>query len=192
MTRPSYATTTCGRVLSILREGNMNNGEQELYARLKYSVLKELDISISEYFFIDMISQLCKKYGWCNKSISNIADDMNMSRRGVILIRDRMIKRGLIIKGKSNRLKVSEIVQKVHFFENEKVHKFPQKVHKVHSKSAQSASKTSVEKYKRYTKNRNNENDELSPSEYMEKYYTFKPTIIEEGISTRFPKIRCS
>lgn len=156
----------------------MSKGEQELYARLKYSALKDLDISISEYFFVDMVCQLCKKYGWCNKSIDNIANDMNMSRRGVISIRDRMIKKGLVIKGKANRLRVSEKVQKVHFFENEKVHNLHQEVQKVHPKSAKSASKTPVEKYKRNTKNSNDEKNELTPREHMDKFYKFKPTVI--------------
>jgi len=126
-----------------------------LFAHLQYDVLHDLEISIPEYWYLDMVFQL-SRFGWCNKKLENIAKDMRMSRRGVIGIRDRLIKKGLIIKGVGNRVKTSEKVQKVYFLEQEykKSAVYSRKVQKVHSKSAENVSKTPVENNKRITKNK--------------------------------------
>lgn len=101
-----------------------------------------------------MVFQL-SRVGWCNKKLENIATDMRMSRRGVIGIRERLIKKGLIEKGTGNRVRTSEKVQKVYFSEIDytKSAESSKKVQKVHSKSAESVSKTPVENNKRITKN---------------------------------------
>lgn len=125
------------------------------FAHLQYQVLYDLEISISEYFLLDMVYQL-SRHGWCNKKLDNIAHDMNVSKRGVIKMRDRLIERKLLIKGRSNRLKTSEKVNKVYFIDDRASQKSALssgKVHKVHSKSALSVSKTSVENNNRITKN---------------------------------------
>lgn len=124
------------------------------FAHLQYDVLHELEISIPEYWYLDMVFQL-SRFGWCNKKLENIASDMRMSRRGVIGIRDRLIDKGLVVKGVGNRVRTSEKVQKVYFFEQtyKKSAESSKKVQKVHSKSAESVSKTPVENNKRLTKN---------------------------------------
>lgn len=124
------------------------------FAHLQYDVLHELEISIPEYWYLDMVFQL-SRFGWCNKKLENIAADMRMSRRGIIGIRDRLIEKKLIIKGIGNRVKTSEKVQKVYFLEQEykKSALYSKKVQKLHSKSAESVSKTPVENNKRITKN---------------------------------------
>lgn len=127
------------------------------YAHLEYQVLHELEISIAEYFLLDMIFRLSGNgTRWCNKKIDNIAFDMRMSKRGVIDLRNRLIEKKLLKKGVGNRLLTSEKVQKVYFLDEDelqKVQKVPQKVQKLHSKSAESVSKTSVENNKRITEN---------------------------------------
>lgn len=124
------------------------------FAHLQYDVLHELEISIPEYWYLDMVFQL-SRFGWCNKKLENIATDMRMSRRGIIDIRNRLITKGLIIKGVGNRVKTSEKVQKVYFSEQtyEKSADNSKKVQKLHSKSADFVSKTPVENNKRITKN---------------------------------------
>lgn len=124
------------------------------FAHLQYDVLHELEISIPEYWYLDMVFQL-SRFGWCNKKLENIAADMRMSKRGVIKLRDRLIEKKLIVKGVGNRVRTSEKVNKVYFSdkEYEKSALSSKKVNKVHSKSALSVSKTPVENNKRITKN---------------------------------------
>jgi hypothetical protein len=117
------------------------------YAHLEYQVLHELDISVNEYFLLDMIYRL-SRIGWCNKKLDNIAFDMNLSQRGIIKLRNRLIERKLLIKGIGNRLKTSEKLNKVYFIDESSLRKTAlssQKLNKVHSKTEQSVSKTSVE-----------------------------------------------
>lgn len=125
------------------------------YAHLEYRALHELDISIAEYFLLDMIYRISGNGSrYAQKKLENIAFDMNMSRKGVIIMRDRLIEKKLLLKGSGNKLRTSEKVHKVYFMDEselEKVHKVPQKVHKVHSKSALYSSKTSVENNSRLT-----------------------------------------
>jgi hypothetical protein len=110
------------------------------YAHLEYQVLHELEISIPEYFFLDMVFRLSRD-GWCNKKLDSIAYDMRMTRRGVIVMRDRLIGRKLLKKGVGNRLATTEKVNSVYFLDEDeltKVHsvqkkctQFTQKVHSV-------------------------------------------------------------
>lgn len=74
------------------------------YAHLEYRVLHELDISINEYWYLDMVYQLSRD-GWCYKSLQSIADDMKLSKQGVVKMRDRLIQRGLIKKNIKGHVK---------------------------------------------------------------------------------------
>lgn len=127
------------------------------FAHLEYQVLHDLEISISEYFMLDMIFRLSGGGSrWCNKKLDNIAKDMRLTQRGVIKIRNRLIERKLIIKGVANRLKTSEKLNKVYFLEEspaKKTELSSKKLNKVHPKTEQSVSKTSVENNRRITKN---------------------------------------
>ena len=92
------------------------------FAHLQYQVLHELEISINEYFMLDMIHHLSGggKH-WCNKKLDNIAFDMRLSKRGVTDIRNRLVERGLLIKGIRNKLKTSVKVQKMYFMEEKEL-----------------------------------------------------------------------
>lgn len=109
------------------------------YAHLYYDVLHELDISIAEYFLMDMIYQLCRG-GWSRKRLEYIAQDMNISRLGVMKMRDRLITKGLLEKGVGSRLKTTEKVNKVYFSQEDykKSIQSYKKVNKVYKKSIQS------------------------------------------------------
>lgn len=122
-----------------------NQNETPLYATLLYHVIKELDVSIAEYFYLDMVHKLSYDK-WCYKSLDNCANDMNISKRGLIKMRDRLIDRGLLKKNLRGHLKVTEkytevAVNKVHQTPNMAVNKVPKSVNKVHRSGEQSATK---------------------------------------------------
>lgn len=119
--------------------------ETPLYATLMYEVLKKLGVSIAEYFYLDMIHKLSYQR-WCIKSLDNCAKDMNISKRGLIKMRDRLIKEGLIEKNTKGHLRVTPkytvvAVNKVHHTPNMVVNKVPKSVNKVHRSGEQSATK---------------------------------------------------
>jgi hypothetical protein len=121
------------------------------YAHLEYQVLHELEVSIPEYFLLDMVYRLSRN-GWCNKKLDSIAFDMRMTRRGVIVMRDRLIARRLLKKGIGNRLATTEKVNSVYFLDEDELAKSAlssKKVHSVHPKSALSFPKNN----KRVTEN---------------------------------------
>lgn len=84
------------------------------YAHLEYVNLYRLQISVAEYFLLDMIHHLSRE-GWCNKKLDDIASDMRMTRRGVIAMRDRLVDKCLLVKGVGNRLRTSEKVNNLYF-----------------------------------------------------------------------------
>ena len=86
------------------RGGNSKSQIVNLYAHLHYRVLHELDITIPEYWYLDMVYQLSRD-GWCYKSLQSIANDMKMSKRGVAVMRDRLKNQKLIKTGINGRVK---------------------------------------------------------------------------------------
>ena len=125
----------------------MNRQVVPKYAHLEYKVLHELEVSIAEYFFLDMIHCLSRA-GWCQKKLENIAFDMRMTKKGIIKMRNRLIERKLLIKGVGNRLKTPEKVNLVYFFDESELQKrnlVPKKGNLVAPKRELSSSKTSVE-----------------------------------------------
>jgi|ERR1035437_6502484 predicted transcriptional regulator len=80
--------------------------EATKFAHLQYEVLHTLEISINEYWFLDMVYQLSRS-GWCYKSLESIANDMRLTKNGVVKLRDRLIERGLINKDRRGRLNTS-------------------------------------------------------------------------------------
>lgn len=88
--------------------------ETPLYATLLYGVRKELDITIAEYYYIDMVYHLSRnEKGWCYKSLESIADDMGMSKNGVVKMRNRLIERGFIKKSIKGYTKTTEMYHSV-------------------------------------------------------------------------------
>lgn len=76
------------------------------FAHLEYEVMHRLEVSIPEYWYLDMVYQLSRD-GWCWKSLDNIAVDMRMTKNGVMKMRDRLIDRGFIVKGVKGKVKTS-------------------------------------------------------------------------------------
>lgn len=82
----------------------MKNQTAKKYAHLEYEVLHKLDITIPEYWFLDSVHYLSRD-GWCWKSLQSFAIDMKMSKRGVAIMRDRLINKKLIKKNRKGHLK---------------------------------------------------------------------------------------
>lgn len=80
--------------------------EANKFAHLQYEVLHQLEISINEYWFLDMVYQLSRN-GSCYKSLESTAKDMRITKNGVVKLRDRLIKRGLVLKDRKGRLNTS-------------------------------------------------------------------------------------
>lgn len=129
--------------------------ETPLYATLMYDVLITLDVSIGEYFYLDMVHKLSYQR-WCSKSLEHCAFDMNISRRGLIKIKNRMLEKGFIEKNLRGHVRVTAkytevAVNKVHPPYDLLVNKVPKGVNKVHLNGEQSSL---IEINKRITENR--------------------------------------
>jgi len=116
--------------------------ETPKYATLMYDVLDVLEVSISEYFYLDMVQKLSYNR-WCIKSIENCANDMRISKRGLIKMRERLIEKGLLQKNIKGYTKVTKNYMDI------AVNKVPKSVNKVHSTGELSAYKNN----NRITKN---------------------------------------
>lgn len=90
--------------------------ETPKFAHLQYAVLKEFKMSPAEYWYLDMIYYLSRD-GWCYKSLVHIAEDMNMTKTGVVKLRDRLIDKGLVIKNRKGYVKSSGMYNKVYLNE---------------------------------------------------------------------------
>lgn len=99
------------------------------YATLLYQVRKELDISIAEYFYLDMVYHLSHS-GWCYKSLDSVALDMGITRMGVVKLRDRLIERKLIVKNAKGHVKTSVTYNKVIQVEPETYNKVAKRITK--------------------------------------------------------------
>ena len=123
----------------------MKQTESPLYATLLYGVRKKLNVSVTEYFYLDMVHKLSYNR-WCIKSLEHCAADIGISKRGLIKLRDRMLERGLLEKNLRGHLKVTAqytdiAVNKVHQTPYAVVNKVPKSVNKVHSGGELSATK---------------------------------------------------
>lgn len=96
----------------------MKNQTVNKYAHLEYETLHKLEISINEYWLLDMVYQLSRD-GWCYKSLSSIAQDMRLTKNGVVKMRDRLIDRGLLKKNKKGHLKTDVSYNSVYRLDKE-------------------------------------------------------------------------
>lgn len=92
----------------------MDNEQENVvpkYATLFYDVRAELDITWVEYIYLDMVYHLSHA-GWCIKSLENCGKDLGLDRSNVYRMRQRLIEKGLIIKGTGGKVKTSVIYAK--------------------------------------------------------------------------------
>lgn len=104
------------------------------YAHLEYRVLHELDISITEYWYLDMVYQLSRE-GWCYKSLQSIADDMKLSKQGIVKMRDRLIKRGLIKKNIKGHVKTEVAYNSVYQLDEKEYSTTQNRTTKLHNRT---------------------------------------------------------
>ena len=124
--------------------------ETPKYAMLDYAVRKELDISIAEYWYIDMVHHLSYNR-WCIKSLENIAEDMGIGKMGVYKMRDRLIERGLIKKNLRGHTKTTDTYNKV-ILNREEQKKTYNKVGRTYNKVIPTVSLSYTKNYKEGTK----------------------------------------
>lgn len=120
-----------------------------LYATLLYGVIKELDLSIAEYFYLDMVHKLSYQR-WCIKSLANCAYDMNISKFGLLKMRDRLLSTDLLEKNAKGHLRVTEkytevAVNKVDQFAKRSANKVAQSANKVQRIGQQSLPKSYID-----------------------------------------------
>lgn len=128
--------------------------EVPLYATLLYDVRKALDISWSEYVYLDMVQKLTINQRWCSKSLENTAIDLGITKMGVLKLRKRMVAKGLIELNEKGHPKVTKkyinvAVNKVDYKPQKSVNKVYESVNKVYSNGKLSLSKNN----NRVTKN---------------------------------------
>lgn len=85
----------------------MNQKETPKYATLFYGVAHQLKISWAEYVLLEMVYHLSHKTGYCYKTASSIAYDMNATKRGVNLMIARLCKRGFMERLTNNAVRVT-------------------------------------------------------------------------------------
>lgn len=124
------------------------------YATVLYEVRKKLDVSFSEYIYLDMVHKLSYQR-WCTKSLQNCADDLGISRRAIINMKNRLLERGLLEKNLRGHLRVTDkytgvAVHKLHQTPHMVVNKVPKMVKKLHSTGEETSL---IENNNRITKN---------------------------------------
>lgn len=128
-------------------------GRSPLYATLLYDVRRKLNISFTEYVYLDMVHKLSYQR-WCNKSLANCASDLGISKYGAMRMRDRLILRGYMEKNSKGHLRVTDAytevaVNKVDRLSEASANKVDRSANKVDRIGQQSATKNN---------NRNTEN----------------------------------
>lgn len=123
----------------------MRQEKTPLFATLLYDVRKKLDISIAEYFYLDMVYHLSYD-SWCYKSLENTASDMGITKQGLINMRERLLKKGLLKKNIKGYTKVTDkytsvAVNKVYPLNQKAVNKVDNAVNKVYPSGKQSLPK---------------------------------------------------
>ena len=146
------------------------------YCTLQYSSLKELNVSIAEYFYLDMVHQLSHQR-WCIKSLDHIADDMNITKMGVFKMRNRLIEVGYIEKHKDGSVRTTEAYNKVILETDDRITKLYGPYNKVIPAVSQS-----------YTKKDIRITEENKPQLTIERKYIPKPhklsTVFDEATNT--------
>ena len=127
--------------------------QSPLYATLFYEARKKLDISWSEYIYLDMVHKLSYER-WCIKSLENCAKDLGLTKRGVSKMKERLISKGLLKRNIKGHLRVTlkytgVAVNKVHQTPHVAVNKVPKSVNLVPSGGELSSTKNN----NRITKN---------------------------------------
>lgn len=85
---------------------NKIEGNRPKYATLLYEVREKLDISWTEYVYLDMVYHLSHDT-WCYKSLENIGRDLGLDRSNVFRMRKRLMEKDLIKKNVRGHVKTT-------------------------------------------------------------------------------------
>lgn len=121
-----------------------NQNEAAKFAHLQYHVLHQLEISINEYWFLDMVYQLSRG-GSCYKSLESIARDMRITKNGVVKLRDRLILRGFVEKDRKGRLNTSVMYNSVYRVDSQTYNSVQNRTTKYTSAVQLSGTKNNIE-----------------------------------------------
>ena len=125
------------------------------YTTIHYQLLRELDISATEYILLDIVNRLSKDDRWCRLSKGSFALDLNTSERNVYKIIARVLDKKLISKGRNGNLKTTN--------------KFKNTLNKVHDYPEQSSYNNKNNK----SNNKNKEKDNPLFLSFENKIYEF-------------------
>jgi hypothetical protein len=142
--------------------------QDDLYANLKYRVLEQLDVSIAEYFYLDMVHQLSHNR-WCTKSVEDAAKNMRITARGLQKMRTRLIDAGFIKRNIKGHLKTTEKYFDIITANKSGVNKVRSGVNKVRSGGEQSSYKNNK---------RNTENTGMTAKEVLNRFYVHKKSVL--------------
>lgn len=147
-----------------------------IYATLLYEVRKKLDITWTEYVYLDMIYHLSHD-GWCYKSLANIGKDIGLEKTNVYRMRNRLIEKGLIEKNAAGHTKTTK--KYTHYI---LLWKTQEKESAGRSQNAYDRSQNAYDAVvKTHTKNNNKKEREIiglkneSVENYFNKFYPKRP-----------------
>lgn len=136
------------------------------YAHLEYEVLHKLEVSIAEYWYLDMVYQLSRD-GWCYKSLDNTAKDMRITKNGVVKMRDRLIKRGLVKKNIKGYVKTTVMYNSVYRLDKKAYNSVTNRTTRYNAAVQLSGTKNNNEIKKERDFNKNDHRGEFSPVKEM-------------------------
>lgn len=123
--------------------------ETPKFAHLQYQVLIDLKLTVAEYWYLDMIYYLSRE-GWCYKSLENIASDMNMTKNGIVKLRNRLLDKKLIIKNRKGYVKSSVLYNKVYLTESKPYNLVTNRTTKYNASVQLSGTKNNIKNNKDY------------------------------------------
>ncbi len=62
------------------------------------------NLTANEYMLIDIVARMGRRTGYCYATRQWLADQLNMTKQGLMLLVDRLLKKGLIDKNEKNKL----------------------------------------------------------------------------------------
>lgn len=83
------------------------SNETPRYAVVHYDVRRMLNVTFIEYIYLDMVYKLSYN-GWCYKSLENSAEDLGLTKRGMLKMKNRLVERKLLKKNSDGHLRVTD------------------------------------------------------------------------------------
>lgn len=78
--------------------------EQVTWTTIYNHIMKKYNLTANEYMLIDIVARMSRKSGYCWGTRVWLAEQLNMTKQGLMLLVDRLLKRGLLHKNEKNKL----------------------------------------------------------------------------------------